>query len=171
MKTFERLGNRSTFIGPSPVGHGAYDLTQLLGPSAPVIHGDELWFYYTGIKYRTRPENVEQNAGAVCLAVLRRDGFVSLDAGETDGMLVTKPFRLAATDFFVNVDATNGGSLQILLLDKLGQPMAVSGPITGDSCRAPVLWERGDLSNLLGQTVQVQFRLRKAQLYSFWFDK
>ena len=52
LKTWQRLGDRRPFIGPSPLGAGAYDLPQILPPSAPIVHGNELWFYYTGIKYR-----------------------------------------------------------------------------------------------------------------------
>ena len=53
--TWQRLGDRQPFIGPSPVGQGAYDLTQLLPAGAPLVRGDELWFYYTGLKYREPP--------------------------------------------------------------------------------------------------------------------
>ena len=42
---------------------------QILPPSAPVVHGDELWFYYTGIKYRKLPKGVTSDLGAICLAV------------------------------------------------------------------------------------------------------
>ena len=41
-----------------------YDWTPLLGPSAPVFRGDELWFYYTGIRYRAQPKDAEKIGGA-----------------------------------------------------------------------------------------------------------
>ena len=83
----------------------------------PVEHGDELWFYYSALKWRDNPyrfnsdrtrrdpqtlspsERADQaeGGGAVCLAVLRRDGFVSLDAGEQPGTVTTRPFRCAGT--------------------------------------------------------------------------
>ena len=46
------VGNRSVFIEPSHVESGAYDTTQMLGPSDVIVRGDELWMFYTGIKYR-----------------------------------------------------------------------------------------------------------------------
>ena len=52
LKNWTRHGERRPFIGSSRVGSGAYDLTQILGPSDVVRRGDELWFYYTGHKYR-----------------------------------------------------------------------------------------------------------------------
>ena len=52
LKTWHRLGNRSPFIGPSPLSSGAYDLAQIIGSSNVILRDDELWFYYTGLKYR-----------------------------------------------------------------------------------------------------------------------
>ena len=48
-----RLDGRQTFIGPSRIDSGSYDLTQILPPSAPVVRDNELWFYYTGLKWRS----------------------------------------------------------------------------------------------------------------------
>ena len=80
----------------------------------PVDRGDELWFYYTGMKRRVeqhdrytdgsprspetlspmeRADWLDDTHSAVCLAVLRRDGFVSLDAGANGGYLLTKPLE------------------------------------------------------------------------------
>ena len=92
-------------------------MTQLLPPSAPIVRDDELWFYYTGIKYRAEPAQPESGGiGAICLAVLRRDGFVSLDAGVESGTLLTKQFVLAGTTLHLNVDA-NTGELNVTVLD------------------------------------------------------
>ena len=52
-KDWHRVCDRATVIGPSRLDSGDYDLMQILPPSAPVDHGDELWFYYTGLKYRS----------------------------------------------------------------------------------------------------------------------
>ena len=53
LKTWAWLGNRSTFITPSKVDSGAYDLMQMLPPSNVLVKGDELWMYYTGLKMRS----------------------------------------------------------------------------------------------------------------------
>jgi len=173
LKTFKRLGNRQTFIGPSPVGQGAYDLTQLLGPSAPVIRGDELWFYYTGIKYRTPPKDAEHEVthdnGAICLAVLRRDGFISLDAGANNGTILTKPFTVSAGTLLVNVDAPTG-ELSVEALDARGKVVAQSEPLTGDLLREQVKWAKGDMADLEGQTASLRFALRNGQFYSYWLE-
>jgi len=169
LQNWNRLGDRKPFIGPSPVGPDVYDQTQILPPSAPVVRGNELWFYYIGMKYREIPENADAKHGAVCLAVLRRDGFISLDAGVNEGILLTKPFHAPGTKLFVNVDAA-GGVLKVEALDQDRNVLAVSEEITGDQLNSPVIWTRGEFPELKGQTVSFRFKLQNAKLYSFWME-
>ena len=75
----------------------------MIGPSNAVVRGDELWFYYTSAKYRRTPAPAAPNQGAISLAVLRRDGFISFDADDKDGQLTTTPFALKIDRLFVNV--------------------------------------------------------------------
>jgi hypothetical protein len=175
LRTWLRLGDRQPFIGSSPVGEprsgqgAAYDWTQILPPSAPVVRGDELWFYYTGIKYRATPENSDPGSGAVCLAVLRRDGFISMDAGEEPGALLTKPFECSGTKLLINVDAAKG-DLKVDVLDNNCGLVASSKAIVGDKLRAVVEWKSGDLADLEGRSISLRFTLREASLYSFWME-
>ena len=170
LQTWQHVGDRQTFIGPSPVKGGAFDLTQLLPPSAPIVRDDELWFYYTGIKYRAEPAQPESGGiGAICLAVLRRDGFVSLDAGEEPGTLLTKPFVLAGTTLHVNVDA-RAGELGVTVLGEDGQTVAVAEPVMGDQPRAALRWKSGDLDSVKDKTVSLRLSLHNALLYSFWAE-
>ena len=170
LQTWQHVGDRKTFIGPSPVKGGAFDLTQLLPPSAPIVRDDELWFYYTGIKYRAEPAQPESGGiGAICLAVLRRDGFVSLDAGDEPGTLLTKPFVLAGTTLHVNVDA-RAGELGVTVLGEDGQAVAVAEPVTGNQLHTALRWKSGNLNSVKGKSVSLQLSLRKAQLYSFWSE-
>ncbi|HUY32397.1 MAG TPA: hypothetical protein VMV69_06420 [Pirellulales bacterium] len=170
---------------PSRVDSGAYDLTQILPPSTPIARGDELWFYYTGLKYRANFTHEgdaypngrdvpvlgrDRDVGAVCLAVLRRDGFISLDAGEEPGTLLTKPFVLVGTKLHVNIDAT-AGELAVTVLDGDGRSVAVSEPVAGDHLRAAPRWKSGGLAGFKGRTVSLRFTLRNARFYSFWCDE
>ena len=64
-----------------------------------ILRDDELWFYYTGLKYRNTWDYVgeypdgehipvtgfDSDIGAINLAVLRRDGFISLNANHQEG--------------------------------------------------------------------------------------
>ena len=183
LRNWQRLGDRKTFIGPSPTGAGAYDLMQIIGPSSAVIKDDELWFYYTGLKYRANWEYVgeypngkhiplpglDPDVGAVCLAVLRRDGFVSLDAKETKGTVITESFRLSGTDLYINVDALNGNCV-VEVIDEDGKTLSESANITGDLLHSKVNWQNGNLASLQGQIISLRFTLHSASIYSYWLD-
>lgn len=171
LQTWQRLPeDRQPFIGPSPIGQGVYDLTQILPPSAPVIRGNELWFYYIGHKYREIPQDADPKHGAVCLAVLRRDGFISFDADAMQGTLQTKPFVVQGTSLSVNVDATQG-FLKAEVLDSHQKVVMVSDDIAGDQPQVQVSWNSSDFSGLAGQTVSLRFTLRQAKFYSFWLEE
>ena len=199
---WNRLGDRKPFIDLSPEGTGAYD-TQTMGPPAnALVRGDELWFYYTGSKQYAfissggKPgyDDYYPDAGAVCLAVLRRDGFISLDAGGESGSIVTKVLRVpeGARKLLVNV-AVPEGELSAVLLNSSAQPLEgfivsqvvpvpgattrayplplESRPIRGDHPQAEVTWEgHRDLSALSGKEIRIRFHLRQGSFYSFWFE-
>ena len=172
MHDWKRLGERQAFIGPSPVDSGAYDLTQILPPSRPIVRGDELWFSYTGIKYRGGAPEGARDMGAVCLAVLRRDGFISLDAGEQEGAVLTCPFTLPRGQFHLNVDATDGRAVGQLCDDNgVAIPgFEASEAISGDRLDVVVEWPNAKLEQLAGRRVRLRIVLRRAQLYSYWIE-
>ncbi|QDU80110.1 hypothetical protein Pla110_18320 [Polystyrenella longa] len=189
---WKRLGDRKAFIAPSAVDNGltgVFDRQQLMPPSRPLVMGEELWFYYTGFKTRIPPytrnsdgsprdpssltaheqADLEDGWAAICLAVLRRDGFISLDAGEEEGTLLTTPFILDGNSLRINADAESG-SIIVSVLDEAGQTIAVSEPVTGDHTRAALRWSSGDLKKAQGKAVSLRFTLRQTQLYSFWYE-
>ena len=171
LTSWQRVCRRETFIGPSPVNSGAYDLTQIIGPSAPLMRDDELWFFYSGLKYRDDfPAGFKTDAdgAAICLAVLRRDGFVSLDAGEEEGVLVTSAFAAAGTALCANFDAR--GSLAVEAVDDAGTVLATSHPLEGDQLRGAFEWKTGSWAGLQDRSVSLRFRARQAQLYSYWVE-
>ena len=167
LRDWKRLGDRQAFIGPSPVGSGAYDLTQILPPTRPIRHGDELWFYYTGIKYRSGAPKGARDLGAVCLAVLRRDGFISLDAGAESGSVTTQPFKLPSAKLRLNAAASRG-FVQAALLDVNGQVRCEARPMSVDQLRGKVKWKSPPPS--AGSVVRLRLTARQAALFSYWFE-
>ncbi len=172
LKTWTRLGDRKAFIESSPLGAGAYDLACVLPPSFPVVRGDELWFYYTGgMNYGLVLEKgVNNDAFAICLAILRRDGFISLDAGEQEGTLVTEPFTMPGGALFVNADALQG-EIRAEVLDDAGNLVAASAPMTGDQPHGEFQWPNGALAEAKGTTANIRFRLSHASIYAYWFGE
>jgi hypothetical protein len=184
LRTWHRLGDRQTFIGPSRIDSGAYDLTQILPPSAPIVRDDELWFYYTGLKWRStfryigkfpdgEHESIpgrDRDAGAICLAVLRRDGFISLNAGEQEGHVETKPFVMASENLYINADA-RGGEIRAEILNAQNEVVAISVDVGDDSPRRQLQWKKGELMGLKSQMVSLRFTLQNASLFSYWLTE
>ena len=169
---WQRLGQRRPFIGPSATESGAYDLTQIIGPSAPLVRDDELWFYYTGLKYRDDfPPGFRKDPdeSAICLAVLRRDGFISLDAGAEKGMLVTQSFQATGRCLCANVDAPQG-ELAVEVVDESGTTVAVSAPLSGDLIRGEFSWQGSSWESLNGRSVALRFLVRQSRFYSYWTE-
>ena len=175
MRSWRRLGERAPFIGPSPLGSGAYDTMQILGPSCPVVREDQLWFYYSGIRHRWRPAKAGPERAAICLATLRRDGFVSLDAGNSEGSVTTAPFRWEGERLYLNAEAEEG-EIRCELVSSEGQPMegyeqGNSIPLAADGARQPVEWREREFMPADSKCpVQLRIRLRKARLYSYWIE-
>ncbi|MCP4642339.1 MAG: glycosyl hydrolase family 32 [bacterium] len=136
-----------------------------------LVVGEKLYFYVSGRK------GVEgSKSSGVCttgLATLRRDGFVSMDAGEQAGTLTTRPVTFSGSRLFVNADVDTG-ELRVEVLDRDGAPVAPftadrCSPIASDGTLTRVQWE-GDpsLEPLAGTPVRFRFTLRRGRLYAFW---
>ncbi len=112
---------------------------------------------------------------ATGLAVLRRDGFASMET-EGEGMLLTRPVIFSGKYLFVNVDGLQG-KLYVEVCREDGK--ALPGftrsdclPISTDSTKFPVKWKEGDsLESLSGKRVRFKFYLGNARLYAFWVSQ
>lgn len=112
----------------------------------------------------------------------RLDGFVSISASYGGGEVLTKPviFGPEADDqskaiaLNLNVSTSAAGSVLVELLQD-GEPipgfsMSDCDPIFGDEIDLKVTWDgKGDLSALIGQPVQLRFKLVDADVYAMQF--
>jgi len=164
-------------------GKGSWDADYLNGPEAPLLIDDELWFYYQGaIRWErfeaTGQPNPRGHGGHmhIGLARLRRDGFVSLNAGAKPGTVVTRPLTFQPGKLHVNAEIAKGGYLKAEVRNaggKVVKPCSLAGckPVTGDVLRAPIRWTgRVTLKAPAGQSLRLAFRLKNAKLYSFWIE-
>ena len=135
-----------------------------------VIVGDKLHFYCSGRS--GSPENPEAG-GSTGLAILRRDGFASLDAGEASATITTRPVQFTGLHLFVNLEA-NDGELRAEILDARGQaiaPFTLENSVTtsGDSTKKAVVWKGvDDLLAVANKPVRFRFHLKKGRLFAFW---
>ncbi len=136
-----------------------------------LVVGDLLYFYVSG-----RAGQAGGSKAGVCstgLALLRRDGFASMDAPEAGGTLTTRPVRFGGKRLFVNVDAP-AGSLRVEVLDERGEVVAPFSkgaclPVRADRTLQEIRWEGvEDLDRVAGKAVRFRFHLTHGRLYSFW---
>jgi hypothetical protein len=147
-----------------------------------LVVGDRLYFYYAaweGDESNRNPidawNGMYANA-STGLAVLRRDGFASMDAGAAGGRLTTRCLTFRGAHLFVNA-ACSGGELRVEVLDRDGR---VPAPFSADNCiplhvdstLQRVAWKNGvDLGQLAGQPVRLRFRLTNGSLFAFWVSR
>lgn len=185
---WERVGHREKFLPLSPLEGGKnYDTGQLLAANYPIVTNEEVWIYYSGLRWRTHPDFLAKStkgphgwnfyspgdSGVICLAKLRLDGFASLDAGDREGSVLTRSVVLDGKSLHVNLEAP-GGEVRAEVLDAGGtEPLPgfslrESMPVRGDRLDAEIRWRNASLSSLAGKTVRLRFSLRNAGLYAFW---
>ena len=103
---------------------------------------------------------------------LREDGLASLRAGVGEGYLVTKPFRHAGQDLWLNYATSATGWVKVEVQDEAGKPVAGfsaedSAPRFGDSLNERVTWKSGKTwRELNGRLIRLRFSLRDADLYA-----
>lgn len=186
-----RAGGRESFLSPTGVTGDweAFMLDIQSGP--PILKGDELRIYYGGRARHHVPGDTlfpeDRPVAAIGLAVLRRDGFVSYEAGRKEGELVTKPvmFEKGST-LHVNADIRGGMRVEVLEVKEGEAPrtepvwrLKTEGPFEGftlDDCRelsgdrldGEIRWAGENIGRLQGKPVALRFVFREASFYSFW---
>jgi hypothetical protein len=174
--------NRETFI-EATLEEDAWDRAYVhsVGGVCNVVD-DKLYFYYAGFRgdsTNTNPvghfNGMYANA-STGLAVLRRDGFASMEAGGERGILLTRPVTFRGENLFVNLQSQQG-EVQVEVCDEGGQSIPGLSreecrPISTDSTKCLVRWNGGDsLMSLSGRPVRFKFHLADSKLYAFWVGR
>ena len=181
---WQRVANRALFLGVEPWKGGSnYGTAQVAVCNRPIVRASEIWIYYMAARSRGHRDLFADldpaiyddaffdDCGALNLATLRRDGFVSLDATAA-GTLVTKPFKVDGDHLYVNAELANGAlRAEILDAETLAPQPGFSAreciPLQGDHLQARVGWSnQAKLAS--GKPVRLRFYLQHAKLYSFW---
>jgi hypothetical protein len=102
----------------------------------------------------------------------RLDGFISLDAGNTEGRATTKSLKISGTSLFVNYKSATNGYLKILIQDETGKPFdgfeeSSCILLNGDSFSEEVRWKSAQFSSLKNKNIKITFILKNSKLYSF----
>jgi hypothetical protein len=176
-KEFARLGGRVPFLRPGP--SGSWNSRHVWAAPAPIQMGNELWLYYWGSNM-DHAGNIDPAAKGeirtgLGRAILRLDGFVSLDAGYEWGEFTTPPIVFEGDSLVLNVDTGAGGVVFVEVLDADGKTIegfsqAEALPTCGNDVALLVTWSSdSDLARLAGKPIRLRFAMRDCKLYAFQF--
>ena len=143
--------------------------------NGPILVNDELWFFYRGCRNAER-DKVKHWKMVLGLAKLRRDGFVSLNAGDTPGQVVTRPLTFTGKKLFVNADVEKDGWVKAAVLTRDSNSidsytLEDSVGLTKDTTKGRMTWKsKRELAPPKDNHVRLVFQLKNAKLYSFWVE-
>ncbi len=148
---------------PNSEKKGAYDWGTIFA-SKPILLDNEIRIYYGGCN----GGHFDWRDGFLCLATLRLDGFAGYEPKVLDkpAVVITEPFVISSK-LYITADADNG-SIVVELIDKSGNTLLTSNPITGNVTDAKVEWKNNlKLRQLIGKKLCMRFIINRAKLYSF----
>lgn len=176
---------RETFIGAT-LKKNSWEQSYIhsVGGMCQIV-GDKLYFYYTGFQGDESKKGTLSSVdyytgmyanGAAGVAVLRRDGFASMNSEGEERILYTRLVKFTGSHMFVNVDGQNG-ILYIEVCQEDGR--AIPGftkddflPISTNNTKQIVAWKSSDsLQSLSGSNVKFKFYATNVKIYSFWISK
>jgi len=152
---------------------GSLDSRQIRMSSSLVVLDDKILLLYGQGQRGHHSVDMQIDIG---MATMRLDGFAAMTAGETEGSLLTQPLRFSPGQLYVNADVQPGGSLKAEVVDetgavRAGYELAACPAMTGDSIKAPLVWEeKTTIEDAREKSCQIRFVLKNAKLYSFWFE-
>lgn len=161
---------RELFFADGPKESWRYQVFKIFA-NPPIEKDGKLLIYYGGKTGAVPVDRGYEPFQALCLATLRKDGFVSLDAGPEGGELITKPLRLAGDTLRVNANA-HGGEIRVGLLGEDGIAIDGNGvedclPIRLNELNAPVRWKTNvDIPAFGERPIRLKIILRNTSLYS-----
>lgn len=179
---WRRIGDRREFLGVMPWDGIRYDTQQLLAAGAPVDTDNEIRIYYIAARFRghkglydERLHPYFEQICALSLATLRKDGYISLDASDKQGTLMTCAVKLQGNAVGVNVNAA-GGRLRAELID--AETLDVIDRFSADTCtvvdadttNGRLEWAGVSPASLGDRPVRIRFLAGNCSFYSFWSE-
>ena len=164
---WQRLPHRPLWL---PVGApGSWDSGMVITGDRLIERDDEWWLYYSAWNGYHDDDEVRQSG--IGLARLRKEGFLSVRAGDLESYLLTRPFHWPGGRLSVNADASSG-SVEVRVTDLrrsqvAGFSSADGIPLRADSVRHQVAWKEADIASLKGQLIRLEFKFTRADLFAF----
>jgi len=177
-RSWQRVAGKQVWM-PHHEQMDGYDRT--LYPSRSIRVGDELWLYYyavDGDHMGWRANNTTYYKDRMPItrtarAVIRFDGYVSLQSGDATGSMTTKRLSTSGRKLAVNAAAT-GGRVRVEVRDASDKPLpgyalADCVPLEGDGIGQSVRWRNHhQLPPATAESpIRLHFESQNADLYGF----
>lgn len=148
---------------------GTWDDGMVFTPNHPLVEGDTIKLFYGGFD---ETHGAGKARACIGLATLRKDGFASLHAGESEGTVETSLLDGTAGALSVNYAVRDGGGVRVEVLARNGLTVPGYGlddcvPLNGDSVSERVQWKGLDTLPQTSAPIRLRFVMTKADLYSF----
>jgi hypothetical protein len=135
-----------------------------------IIKGNEIWIYYRGIERKhNQPYASTVYGGTISRAILRVDGFVSVNSGSDEGFIVTKSLTFEGNSLEVNCQTEKDGYLQIEI--ESDSESLVSEKMSGNMIDKKIDFNGNKIKRFNNIPVKITFKMKNAQLYSFCFNR
>jgi len=165
---WSRFEDRSAII---PLGEsGGFDAGCIMNVAdEPVVFDNHIYHYYTAINttHGGHPDVKEITIG---LAKWRLDGYVSIDAGASEGVIETHPLELQGNVLVLNANAA-GGYVKVEICDGdtgavlPGFSVVQCQSLTADSINHIVSWDNKSVIQHEG-ALKLRIKMKNAALYS-----
>ena len=172
-----RPEDRKQVIAKGP--EGSWDAADFRMGNTIVTRDDKIYLYYCAapgahpvgnnllkvINTYTHEYHQNYRSMHIGVATLRRDGWISLDAQDKSGHLVTRALAAPGGRLHVNVDAEQ---LAIELLNQDDEVLTTAQPISGDHLAKAVHFANAQARG--PAVVKLKMTVTNGKLYSFWWD-
>jgi len=153
-----------------------WESSMIVTSSTPTLspNGREVWLYYSGFN---GTHGISGRTAAIGLAKWRKDGFISMNAGQIEEIVATKKIICSEEHLLINAK-TNGSGNSYIIAEITDENNVPFPGFEKDNCEIfnsdflnyIVGWNNGNLlTDLIGKTVKINFYLKNADLFSFGF--
>ena len=174
------------WLSPTP---GAWDRSMVNVSTPPVTVDDETFVFHGGAKNHhdwwimglkeglsiPEAQDLDEVSYGLGLAKMRKDGYISLDAGPVrEGVVVTQALRTDGRQLVINAACGEGGYLQVEVTDAdeeiiEGCSRENCDTFTGDSTAHTVTW-KGKPGIAHNDELRLRIFFKNASLYSLQFE-
>jgi len=102
----------------------------------------------------------------------RIDGFTSYSAGTDEKRVVTVPMTFTGNTFKLNFSTSALGYVKVRFLDENYEPIKgfETEELYGDKVDREISFKNGNVADLEGKVINIEFTLSEADIYSFIFE-